>query len=111
MPTRFARVGLLLSLGLTGGERRITIHMAGDSTMAIKREDRRPETGWGEAFAPMFDSTRVRVRNLAMNGRSTRTFISEGRWQALIDSVSPGDWVFIQFGHNDESPDKVDRYT
>jgi len=46
-----------------------------------------------------------------MNGRSTRTFISEHRWQAIVDSTKRGDYVFIQFGHNDESPEKTDRYT
>jgi lysophospholipase L1-like esterase len=57
-----------------------------------------------------FDPRAVVVRNLAMNGRSTRSFLAEGRWQALVDSVQPGDYVFVQFGHNDESPDKGDRY-
>jgi lysophospholipase L1-like esterase len=105
------RAVLLGALLFLSGEQRIALHLAGDSTMAIKRDDRRPETGWGEALAPLFDSTAVRVVNHAMNGRSTRTFISEGRWQALVDSLRPGDWVFIQFGHNDESPEKADRYT
>jgi lysophospholipase L1-like esterase len=61
----------------------------------------------GQYFRP----GEVRVANRAMNGRSTRTFISEGRWTNIVDSLAPGDYVFIQFGHNDESPDKVDRYT
>jgi lysophospholipase L1-like esterase len=104
-------IGVIALLSLFTGEQRVTIHMAGDSTMAIKRPDKRPETGWGEAFAGMVDSGCVRVMNHAMNGRSTRTFISEGRWQSLLDSTRAGDWVFIQFGHNDESPEKTDRYT
>jgi lysophospholipase L1-like esterase len=53
----------------------------------------------------------VRFENHAQNGRSTRTFISEGRWQAIIDKLHQGDYVFVQFGHNDESKEKVDRYT
>jgi len=89
----------------------ITIWMAGDSTMAGKQPDKRPETGWGESFGRLFRDGEVRIANRAMNGRSTRTFISERRWQAIVDSVKRGDYVFIQFGHNDESPDKVDRYT
>jgi len=89
----------------------VTIFLAGDSTMAHKDENKRPETGWGEQLQKYFDETKVRVDNHAANGRSTRTFISEGRWQALIDKVKPGDYVLIQFGHNDESKDKGERYT
>lgn len=84
--------------------------MAGDSTMAIKEVKAYPETGWGMPFAYFFDST-VTVDNRAKNGRSTRTFISEGLWQKLIDDVQADDYVFIQFGHNDESKEKTDRYT
>jgi lysophospholipase L1-like esterase len=87
-----------------------TIFMAGDSTMAIKEVKDWPETGWGVPFAIFFDES-LRVDNRAMNGRSTRTFISEGRWQAIIDQLKAGDYVFIQFGHNDESIAKTDRYT
>jgi lysophospholipase L1-like esterase len=79
--------------------------------MAMKQENKRPETGWGEQLQKHFDEKRVRVDNHAANGRSTRTFISEGRWQTLIDKVKPGDYVLIQFGHNDESPQKVNAYT
>ncbi len=60
-------------------------------------------------FAYFFDST-IEVDNKAKNGRSTRTFISENRWQPVADSLQEGDYVFIQFGHNDESKEKTDRY-
>lgn len=90
---------------------RITIHLAGDSTMAPKLDEKRPETGWGEMLPEFFDSSMVRVVNHARNGRSTRTFISEGRWKDITDSLQTGDYVFIQFGHNDESKEKTDRYT
>jgi pectinesterase len=90
---------------------RIVIHLAGDSTMAPKLAERRPETGWGEMLQDFFDTTQVRVENHARNGRSTRTFITEGRWKSIIDSLRAGDYVFIQFGHNDESKGKTDRYT
>jgi lysophospholipase L1-like esterase len=101
----------MLLLAPAWGEQPITIHLAGDSTMAAKAENKRPETGWGERLAQHFDATTVRVLNHAMNGRSTRTFISEGRWARLVDSLRAGDYVFIQFGHNDESKEKTDRYT
>ncbi|WP_211264588.1 rhamnogalacturonan acetylesterase [Gynuella sunshinyii] len=88
----------------------LQIFMAGDSTMAIKDPSDYPETGWGVPFANFFDNS-VKVINLARNGRSTKTFISEGRWQTVTDNIHADDYVFIQFGHNDEVPSKVDRYT
>jgi len=91
--------------------RPITVYLAGDSTMAEKAPDKRPETGWGEKLGQYFRPEDVRIANRAMNGRSTRTFIAEGRWQAIVDSLVAGDYVFIQFGHNDESPAKVGSYT
>jgi lysophospholipase L1-like esterase len=89
----------------------VTVFLAGDSTMAAKLETKRPETGWGEHLQKHFDERRVRVDNHAANGRSTRTFIAENRWQAILDKLKAGDYVFIQFGHNDSAKDKADRYT
>ena len=91
-------------------KKKIKIFMAGDSTMAIKETKAYPETGWGMPFVYMFDST-VTVDNRAKNGRSTKTFISEGLWDALLKNVQPDDYVFIQFGHNDEVPEKINSYT
>jgi lysophospholipase L1-like esterase len=102
---------LVLALVLTGTEReKITVYLIGDSTIANKVVTAYPETGWGMPFQYMFDSTVV-VDNRAKNGRSTRTFISEKLWQPIADQLQPGDYVFIQFGHNDESKEKTDRYT
>lgn len=89
----------------------ITVYLAGDSTMAPKLAEKRPETGWGEALVPCFAPATVRVANRARNGRSTRTFIEEGHWRGITDSLREGDFVFLQFGHNDGSKDKIDRYT
>lgn len=89
----------------------VTVYLAGDSTMAEKKPEKRPETGWGEMFQKYFDARKVRIENHAQNGRSTKTFISENRWQAIVDKLQKGDYVFIQFGHNDSSKDKGDRYT
>ncbi len=91
-------------------KKHITVYMIGDSTMSIKLPEKRPETGWGMPFANMFDNT-ITIDNRAMNGRSTRTFINENRWQPIIDKLQEGDYVFIQFGHNDESKEKTDRYS
>ena len=110
MRTRF----LLLPLALVGllamAPDPITVFLAGDSTMAQKLASRRPETGWGEALQQYFDVDRVRVVNLARNGRSTRSFLTEGRWDALLEEVRAGDYVFIQFGHNDEKSDNPSVY-
>lgn len=80
---------------------KIKVYLIGDSTLSIKEKRAFPETGWGMPFAHFFDSTVV-VDNRAMNGRSTRTFIEEGRWDSISKSLGKGDYVFIQFGHNDE---------
>jgi PelA/Pel-15E family pectate lyase len=98
-------------LTVAAGTEPMTIHLAGDSTMAQKTAQRRPETGWGEALPQYFPEADVRVENHAKGGRSTRTFIEEGRWQQLMARVRSGDYVVIQFGHNDEVPSKTDRYT
>ncbi len=88
----------------------ITVFMAGDSTMSIKEVKDYPETGWGMPFSYFFND-HVKVDNRAKNGRSTKTFISEQRWQGILTELKAGDYVFIQFGHNDQSKHKVDRYT
>lgn len=101
---------LLFSVVAFAGEP-ITVYLAGDSTCAGKQADKRPETGWGEMLGAYFKPGKVKIDNRAMNGRSTKTFISEGRWQSIIDALKKGDYVFIQFGHNDSSKDKGERYT
>jgi lysophospholipase L1-like esterase len=102
---------VVLMFGQSTRARPITIYLAGDSTMAQKLPEKRPETGWGEMLANFFQDGKVTIDNRAQNGRSTRSFIAEGRWQAIVDQLEEGDYVFIQFGHNDESKEKVDRYT
>lgn len=91
-------------------KKKITLWLCGDSTMSVKEIRAYPETGWGMPFVNFFDSS-VTVRNLAKNGRSTRTFIAEKLWQTVAENAREGDYVFIQFGHNDEAKEKTDRYT
>lgn len=79
----------------------IKVYLIGDSTISIKETKAYPETGWGMPFVHFFDSS-VTVDNRAKNGRSTRTFMEEGLWQPVADNLRAGDYVFIQFGHNDE---------
>lgn len=90
--------------------KKIKIFLAGDSTMSNKETKAYPETGWGMPFVYFWDSS-VTVINRAKNGRSTKTFISEGLWKSIYNEAGKGDYVFIQFGHNDESKAKVERYT
>lgn len=73
--------------------------------MSVKEAKAYPETGWGMPFVYFWDST-VTVDNRAMNGRSTRTFMEEKRWDPVVSEMQEGDYVFIQFGHNDEVPTK-----
>jgi lysophospholipase L1-like esterase len=93
-------------------QKNIRIWLIGDSTVCTQPRDRSPVTGWGTPFEDFWDST-VTVCNRARGGRSTRTFISEGRWKQVSDSLDEGDYVFIQFGHNDEAkePQYKERYT
>ena len=90
-------------------QRAVTVHTIGDSTMADKKAEVYPETGWGQAL-PAFFNRKVTVRNYAVNGRSTKSFIAEGRWQTVLDNLKPGDYVFIQFGHNDQKIQDPVRY-
>ncbi len=85
------------------------LYLAGDSTMADKPTESEPEKGWGQMLPQFFDST-ILLENHAMNGRSTRSFRYEGRWDSIMNKVRKGDYVIIQFGHNDESESKVGRH-
>ena len=100
-----------ISFSATAQKQPVTIFLAGDSTMAAKQPEKRPETGWGEMLGQHFKVGSIRIENRAANGRSTKTFIAEGKWQSIIDALRKGDYVFIQFGHNDSSKDKGERYT
>jgi len=88
----------------------ITVYTIGDSTMANIKSVVFPETGWGQQFQHYL-APNVKVSNHAVNGRSSKSFIDEGRWQVVFDSLKKGDYVFIQFGHNDEKADKPALYT
>lgn len=86
------------------------LFMIGDSTMANKEEKAKPETGWGEVLQAFFDSSKITVSNHARNGRSSKSFRNEGLWQPVYDNIKKGDYVIIQFGHNDEKDDSA-RHT
>ncbi|OKS86962.1 rhamnogalacturonan acetylesterase [Mucilaginibacter polytrichastri] len=114
MKTPASKKHIICSLVLAGlifaafklPSKHITVYMIGDSTMSIKEKRAYPETGWGMPFANFFDST-ITIDNRAKNGRSTKSFIAEGLWQPVADNLKEGDYLFIQFGHNDEVKTKV----
>ena len=91
------------------GEKPVRLFLIGDSTMADKPLIGTAERGWGQVF-PLFFDRGIVVENHARNGRSTKSFIAEGRWQAVLDKLSQGDYVFIQFGHNDAKKEDTSRY-
>lgn len=93
-----------MSLPVSGVKReegKPVVFITGDST--VKNEDKDPDGmwGWGSQAATVFDTDKITVANEAMPGRSTRTYLEEGRWEKVYNSIRPGDFVLIQFGHND----------
>lgn len=75
-----------------------TLYIIGDST--VKNHTAGLE-GWGDPIAAYFDPAKIHVENNALGGRSSRTFLTEGLWQKVLDKIKPGDFVLMQFGHND----------
>lgn len=98
-------VFLMFATLLFPEKKKINIWLCGDSTMSIKETKSFPETGWGMPFVYFWDST-ITVFNKAKNGRSTSSFRNEGLWKQVMDGAGEGDYIFIQFGHNDEVPTK-----
>jgi lysophospholipase L1-like esterase len=89
----------------------ITVYTIGDSTMANKpNPEENPERGWGQLL-PQFFGEDVTIDNRAVNGRSTKSFIDEKRWDSVHKMLKKGDYVFIQFGHNDQKENDPKRYT
>ncbi len=102
---------LVLVFSAAVEDKTTTIFIIGDSTAAKKDlSTGSPERGWGMALQCYFDSAYIRVDNHAVNGRSSKSFIDEGRWDKVLSAMKPGDYVIIQFGHNDEKP-TVERHT
>jgi len=83
-----------------------TIYLIGDSTV---RNNNKEQWGWGSLLPEFFDSTKITISNQAMAGRSTRTFIKEGRWDNVLATLKKGDYVMMQFGHNEGSKPDTSR--
>lgn len=89
----------------------VRLFIAGDSTAAEYGPERAPQAGWGQALQSYLDPARFEVRNHAKGGRSTRSFIDEGRLDAMGRDLRRGDVLLIQFGHNDAKFEDRTRYT
>ena len=90
---------------LTYKKEKPVFYIIGDST--VKNGDgtgKNNQMGWGTVITPFFDTTKIDVRNHAIGGRSSRTFITDGRWDIILATLKKGDYVIMQFGHNDASP-------
>ena len=87
-----------------------SIYVVGDSTVQTYKDNVYPQTGWGQVLGYFFDASRVNVLNYAIGGRSSRTFIEEGRLDEVKGKLQKGDFLFVQFGHNDRDYSKAARY-
>jgi lysophospholipase L1-like esterase len=101
----FRRLVACLALALSGTALAASdppqLFVAGDSTASSYEANPKSQQGWGAVLQPLFDERKLRVVNVARGGRSSRTFITEGHWDRMLDRVRAGDFVIIQFGHND----------
>jgi len=94
-----------VALAFTGIKHKPVLFIIGDST--VKNGDgsgKNGQVGWGSIIDPFFDTSKISIRNQAIGGRSSRTFISDGRWDKILAVLQKGDYVIMQFGHNDASP-------
>jgi rhamnogalacturonan acetylesterase len=101
----FAAFFIFLSSFILLQQQKPVLFIIGDST--VRNGDgtgRNNQMGWGSVIHPFFDTTKISIRNYALGGRSSRTFITEGHWQKVLDQLKPGDYLMMQFGHNDASP-------
>jgi sialate O-acetylesterase len=94
----FAIVFLALSALMLPCVAKPTLYLVGDSTV---RNGTGGQMGWGDPLVDEFDPAKITVINRAIGGRSSRTFLTEGRWEAVMAHLKPGDFVLMQFGHND----------
>lgn len=90
--------------------KKVKVLLAGDSTMQDVNHEKNTDWGWGQVLSRFFNEN-VEITNFAKGGRSSRTFTEEGRWGKLIAEADKASYIFIQFGHNDASLKKTDRYT
>lgn len=90
---------------------KVTVYVIGDSTASLYGTTEYPRTGWAQVLQPFFNKDSVTVNDQAASGRSSKSFYDEGRWTTVKNLLKAGDFVFIQFAHNDEKTDDAIRYT
>ncbi|MEC8884315.1 MAG: rhamnogalacturonan acetylesterase, partial [Bacteroidota bacterium] len=101
----------LATFSVVSAQEKPTLYLIGDSTMADKKNpEENPEHGWGQVLPELLNDA-IEVSNHAVNGRSSKSFITEGRWETVLETLKKGDFVFIQFGHNDQKFKDSTRYT
>lgn len=100
---------MLFFEGNVNAAKPVTVWIIGDSTASSYESGLSPRTGWGQVFGEFFESD-VIVRNEAVSGRSTKSFIDEGRFRRITSEMKSGDYLLIQFGHNDEKNQDPKRY-
>ncbi len=98
---------VIASAFILQSQQKPTLYIIGDST--VRNEDSTGHRGWGSHIGNYLDTTKISVSNQAMAGRSTRTFIKEGRWDKVINAIKPGDFLIMQFGHNEGSKPDTSR--
>jgi lysophospholipase L1-like esterase len=106
MLTRSIVLLLGVGIGLWGQPREIpTLFLIGDSTVRNGQgTGGGGQWGWGEPIVDLFDTSKIHVRNMALGGTSSRTFLTGGNWDKVMAELKPGDFVIMQFGHNDSGP-------
>jgi lysophospholipase L1-like esterase len=96
---------LLCAFSMQAQPSKPTLWLIGDSTVRNGQGNgSNGQWGWGEPLVDYFDAAKIKVSNRALGGRSSRTFLTGGQWAAILPSIQPGDFVIMQFGHNDSSP-------
>ncbi|MHA7965146.1 rhamnogalacturonan acetylesterase [Paenibacillus sp. CAU 1782] len=88
----------------------VHVFLAGDSTVQTYEKEHAPQAGWGQFIGEYFTNG-VCFVNRAIGGRSSKTFVEEGRLQSILDEISEGDYLFVQMGHNDATQSRPERYT
>ena len=100
---------------ISADKAKVTLFTIGDSTMSDNRvildDPGDPGRGWAQELGKFFDSEQLVVKNYAVSGRSSKSFIDEGRWDKVKEQIKPGDYVLIQFGANDQKKQDPKRYT
>jgi lysophospholipase L1-like esterase len=104
-------VAAVVAVAIASGAATVRVVLIGDSTMCTYAASKYPWKGWGQELEHYFKTGSVTVLNYALGGRSSRSFVTTGRWATAAAAMQSGDWLFIQFGHNDRDYTDTSRYT